>query len=159
QQAGDDLYWELQGEAPLTRIRCLGSPSLPLRAPLRRNAYWPLISHLCLNHLSIAPQVELPGGLSDEEQKDWRAALTEIAGEGLRALQEILSLYDFSDPEAGQDLTETNRDIVNGIVGIASRRIVDRIGGAIAGGFGRGIEVTLEFDRDKYVGTGVFLVA
>ena len=64
---------------PLARIRCLRSPSAPLRPPLRRGLYWRLVSHLCLNHLSISH-----------------------GAEGRDALQEILRLYDFSDPGPGQ---------------------------------------------------------
>ena len=54
QQAGERLIFELEAAAPLSRIRCVQSPSLPLRPPLRRGHYWRLISHLCLNHLSLA---------------------------------------------------------------------------------------------------------
>ena len=42
---------------------------------------------------------------------------------------------------------------------MASRRVVGRTRPATAGGFCRGIEVTIEFDEQKYVGTGVFLFA
>ena len=69
----------LEAAAPLTGIRCLRTPSRTLRPPLRRRAYWRLLSHLNLNHLSLTDPVE-----------------------GRAALQELLSLYDFSDPEAGQ---------------------------------------------------------
>src|SRR5262249_50885046 len=52
-QMGDELYFELEAAAPLTRTRCVRSPSVPLRPPLRRSAHWRLISHLSLNHLSL----------------------------------------------------------------------------------------------------------
>src|SRR5262249_34006899 len=81
QRAGDELYLELEAAAPITRVRCVRSPTVPLRPPLRRGAYWRLISHLSLNYLSVTDPVE-----------------------GREALQEILRLYDFSDPEAGQQL-------------------------------------------------------
>lgn len=136
QRAGEALYFELEAAAPLSRIRCLRSPTTPLRPPLRRGSHWRLISHLCLNHLSI----------SDPR-------------EGREALQEILRLYDFSDPESGQQLAAVTRQLIDGIVGLRSRRVVGRIGGETASGFCRGVEVTLEFDDQKYVGTGVYLFA
>jgi type VI secretion system protein ImpG len=136
QRAGDAVYFELEAAAPLSRIRCLRSPTTPLRPPVRRGAHWRLISHLCLNHLSITDPVE-----------------------GRAALQEILRLYDFSDPESGQQLAAVNRQLIEGITGVATRRVVGRTGAATASGFCRGLEVTLEFDEQKYVGTGVFLFA
>ena len=67
------------------------SPSKPLRPPLRRGTYWRLISHLCLNHLSLANSVE-----------------------GREALQEILRLYDFSDPGAGPADAMVTRHLIDG---------------------------------------------
>ena len=63
---------ELEGAAPLSRIRCLKKPTETIRPPLRHGAQWRLISHLALNYLSISEG-------------------------GRDALQEILKLYDFSD--------------------------------------------------------------
>jgi type VI secretion system protein ImpG len=136
QRAGDQLYLELEAAAPLAGIRCPRTPSLALRPQLRRGAYWRLISHLSLNHLSITDPVE-----------------------GRAALQEILRLYDFSDPDSGQQRAEVNRLLVDGILGVSSRRVTGRTGTAAASGFCRGVEVTIDFDEDKYVGTGVYLFA
>ncbi|MBV9504961.1 MAG: type VI secretion system baseplate subunit TssF [Acidobacteriia bacterium] len=61
----------------LVRARLLLSPTKPVRPPLRRALQWRLISHLALNHLSIADS-------------------------GCEALQEILKLYDFSDDQTIQ---------------------------------------------------------
>ena len=44
--------------APLSRVQCLRTPTAPLRPPLRRGSHWRLMSHLCLNHLSLADPVE-----------------------------------------------------------------------------------------------------
>lgn len=135
--AGENLYLELVAAAPLQRIRCLRIPSSPLHPPLRRGAYWGLMSHLNLNHLSISDPVE-----------------------GRHALQEILRLYDFSDPEAGQQqMAEVTRQIIEGIASVSSRRVVGRTGAGPAGGFCRGLEITIDFDEQKYVGTGMFLFA
>lgn len=137
QLAGEDLHFELLQAAPLSAIRCVESPTTPLRPPLKRGSHWALISHLNLNQLSISDPVE-----------------------GRAALQEILSLYDFSDPDAGQQqLADVNQQIIEGIIGVGSRRVVGRTSGGDGVGFARGVEVTIDFDEQKYVGTGVFLFA
>ena len=136
QLAGQQLFFELEAAAPLKRINCLRTPTTPLRPPTRKGRIWRLISHLSLNHLS----------LTDTE-------------EGLNALREILRLYDFSDPEAGQQLAAINQQMTEGIVAMETRRVVGRVAEGISSGFCRGIEVSLEFDDQKYVGTGVYLFA
>jgi type VI secretion system protein ImpG len=136
QQAGEDLAFELEQVAPLSAIRCLRTPTTTLRPPLRRGAYWRLLGHLNLNHLSLA----------DGE-------------EGREALKEILSLYDFSDPLAGQQLAAVVRHVIEGVLAVSSRRVVGRTGGPTASGFARGVEVTVVLDEQKYVGTGAFLFA
>jgi type VI secretion system protein ImpG len=135
-RAGQALQLELEAAAPIVGVRCLRSPSFPLRPPLGKGAYWRLLSHLNLNHLS----------------------LTE-AEEGRQALQEILRLYDFSDPVTGQQLGAVTQQLIEGITAVSSRRVVGRIGGPTASGFCRGFEVAIEFDEQKYAGTGVFLFA
>ncbi len=137
QRAGDQLALELKLAAPVAEIRCVRTPTLPLRPPRRRRgSYWRLLSHLSLNHLSIADP-----------------------DEGRLALQEILRLYDFSDPESGHQRAEVHALLVEGLLGVSSRRVVGRTGEAAAAGFCRGVEVTVELDEEKYVGTGAFLFA
>jgi len=137
QMAGERLYFELEAAAPLSGIRCLKPPTTPLRPPARHGRYWAILSHLNLNYLS----------LTDEQH-------------GLEALQEILRLYDFSDPKAGQQqLSEVVRQLIEGITDLKTRRIVGRVGNAAASGFCRGTEVQLEFDDQKYVGAGLYLFA
>lgn len=135
QHVGERLAFGLETAAPVSEINCLRMPTAPLRPPLKRGAYWGLISHLSLNHLSISDPVE-----------------------GRAALQEILRLYDFSDPEAGQQqLAEVTRQMIEGIAAVSYRRVVGRIRQEQTTNFCRGIEVTLELDEEKYLGTGVFL--
>jgi type VI secretion system protein ImpG len=71
---------------------------------------------------------------------------------GRGALQEILKLYDFSD-------SAVVRQQIEGIVDVRSRRVVGRPASLPWNGFCRGIEVTVEFDEEKYVGSGLFLFA
>jgi type VI secretion system protein ImpG len=75
-----------------------------------------------------------------------------ICEEGREALQEILKLYDFSD-------SAVIRQQITGITNVSSRRVVGRPASLPWNGFCRGIEVTVEFDEEKYVGSGVFLFA
>src|SRR6185295_18584899 len=71
---------------------------------------------------------------------------------GHEALQEILRLYDFADSAA-------TRQQIAGITRVASRRIVRRPPSMPWNGICRGVEATIEFDEDKYVGGGLFLFA
>ena len=71
---------------------------------------------------------------------------------GAEALREILRLYDFSNSSAVSQQIE-------GIAEVKSRRVVGRPASMGWNGFCRGIEVNIEFDEDKYVGSGVFLFA
>jgi type VI secretion system protein ImpG len=67
---------------------------------------------------------------------------------GEEALKEILKLYDF-------DNSPSTRQQISGIVSLQSDYVTRRVGQS----FCRGIQVTVEFDEDKYVGTGVYLLA
>jgi type VI secretion system protein ImpG len=124
---GERGDFELEGAAPLSRIRCLRKPTETARPPLRRGAQWRLISHLSLNYLSICEG-------------------------GREALQEILKLYDSAD-------SAVIRQQIAGITEVSSRRVVGRPGSMSWNGFCRGTEVTIQFDEEKYVGSGVFLFA
>jgi type VI secretion system protein ImpG len=51
------------------------------------------------------------------------------------------------------------RKQVAGIDRVTSRRVVRQTGSRIGTGFVRGVETTVEFDEEQYVGTGLFLLA
>lgn len=136
QGAGEALHLTLESAAPVAEVRCVRTPTAPLRPPARRGRHWRLMSHLSLNFLSLA----------DPE-------------EGQAALQEILRLYDFSDARSEQQLSSVTHQLIEGITALRSRRVVGRTGCETASGFCRGLEIALEFDEKKYVGTGVFLFA
>jgi type VI secretion system protein ImpG len=127
---GRENDFEVEGTALISRVRCLTKPTETLRPPQRRAVQWRLISHLSLNHLSL---LENKAGVPE-------------------ALQEILQLYNYSDSSA------TRKQIL-GITGIESRKVVRQIGNRIGAGFVRGIETTLEFDEEQFVGSGMFLLA
>ncbi len=122
---GSGSDFEMETPGPIDRVRCLRKPTAALRPPLGRGAQWALISTLSLNHLSL------------------------VEGEGsLEALRAILRLHDPAGVAA-------NRQQVEGIVGVSSRRGTGRVNG----GVGLGVEVTIEFDETQYVGSGVLLLA
>ncbi len=122
---------EVEGVAPFSRVRCLTKPNETLRPPLRRAAQWRLISHLTLNHLSLVE--------------------SETTGSP-EALQEILYLYDLAD-------SSSTRKQITGISSVSSRRVTRQMGSRIGSGFVRGLETTIEFDEEQYVGSGLFLFA
>ena len=75
-----------------------------------------------------------------------------LCAEGPQALQEILRLYDFSDSSIVHQQIE-------GITAVSSRRVTRRPVSMGWNGFCRGMEITLEFDENKYVGSSVYLFA
>jgi type VI secretion system protein ImpG len=96
---------------------------------MRKSVLWRLISHLSLNHLSLADNAS-----------------------GAEALREILRLYDFVD-------RDETKEMISGITHVSSRRTVDRITERGMTGFCRGMEITVEFDEDRYPGGELFLFA
>jgi type VI secretion system protein ImpG len=122
---------EAEGAVPLSRVHCLTKPTPTMRPPLGRGMQWRLISHLSLNHLSL---------------------VATGADETPEALQEILFLYDLLDSSA-------TRKQIRGLKRVKSRPVVRKTGTRIGAGFVRGIETTIEFDEEQYVGSGLFLFA
>ena len=114
---------------PLARIACLTRPTATLRPALKHGALWRLISHLSLNHLSLADSQE-----------------------GADALREILKLYDFAD-------SAETRAMIDGVLSVRTRRVAGRAAGEPRGGFCRGLEVTVLFDEERFAGSGVYLFA
>jgi len=74
------------------------------------------------------------------------------AVDGADALREILKLYDFAD-------SEETRSMIDGISSVTSDRVVGRSTGDAGGGMCRGTKVTIRFDEDRFVGSGVYLFA
>jgi type VI secretion system protein ImpG len=95
---GGQSDFELESQGPVSRVRCLRKPTPSLRPPLGRGAQWALVSHLSLNHLSLADSAQ-----------------------GLEALRAILRLYDLADSAA-------NRQQISGITRVSGRRAAGRVG-------------------------------
>jgi type VI secretion system protein ImpG len=120
--------FELTEPAPVRSVTLLGDLSAPARLPLEE-VRWRLLSHLALNHLSIAD-----------------------GQDGAAALRELLRLYLFS----GDDKTQQQ---IEGVVDVAHARRVTPVLDGLMPGFCRAVEVRIEFDEEKYTGSGFFLFA
>jgi type VI secretion system protein ImpG len=127
---GNQGDFELHGHGMVGRVaRCLRKPTPTRRPWTGHGAQWRLISHLALNHLSLAD-----------------------SGQGVESLREILRLYDFADDAV-------SRQQIHGIRRVSSRPVAGRVRGRVDPVACLGIEVTVEFDDEQYVGSGVFLLA
>lgn len=108
---------------------CITAPTQTLRPPLKRNAYWRLVSHLNLNHLSLTggPDAALP-------------------------LKEILRLYDFRDSASTRTsidaITRVSTHAISAPITVDNRCVLCR-----------GTEITLEFDVMMLAGSSAFLFA
>ncbi len=71
---------------------------------------------------------------------------------GREALLEILSLYNFTD-------SANLRKQIAGIVEVSGKAGVTRVGRAPRQAFVRGTDITLTFDENQYVGSGVYVLA
>lgn len=111
------------------KVAFRSSPT-PTRRPINQDDWvWRLISHLSLNHLSLA---------------------TDSKGELLR---EILGLYNSSDQE---DVHKAIDSVRNVSYRRATARIPDTGKGP---GICRGIEIHLELDEERFEGNGAFVFA
>lgn len=126
---GNQPILQLVDGGPISGINCLTKPTPTHRPELEHGAMWRLVSHLTLNHLSIAGPDARPD-----------------------ALQEILTLYDHTESR------ETKTKIA-GILEVSSRRIVGRLQRGLMGGFCRGMEVTILFNEEHYSDKSLFMFA
>ncbi|NTU60139.1 MAG: type VI secretion system baseplate subunit TssF [Deltaproteobacteria bacterium] len=120
----------LESGAPVQAARCVAGPTKPQPSAAEGETAWRLISHLSLNYLSLTD--------SDEEH-------------GAAAFRELLSLYSGSGDA-------TLRKQIEGLRSIRTRPINRRIPTPGPVTFGRGIEVTVNFDESAFGGAGVFLL-
>jgi type VI secretion system protein ImpG len=68
--------------------------------------------------------------------------------DGADALREILALYDFTE-------SAVTKSHIEGVRGVSGKRVLGRANGAVC----RGVEVSIEFDEDRYTGNGLYLFA
>jgi type VI secretion system protein ImpG len=118
----------LEDSAPVLAVRCLAGPSRPRPSRAHDASAWRLISQLSLNYLSLTEQ-----------------------GQGAAVLRELLRLYGDPSDSALQLQIEGLREVRSAQ---CTRRLP--MPGPIV--FGRGLEISLEFDENAFRGTGVYLL-
>jgi type VI secretion system protein ImpG len=122
---GGDLF--LEGGSSVRAISFLRKPTPSYRFERGRGAHWRLISHLSLNHLSLA-------------------------GGGIDAFREMLTLYDLPRSPASQRQ-------IGGIVAVAHKAASTWLQGNPFACLVRGIEVALTVDEEAFVGSGIHAFA
>lgn len=123
--------WQLESPGPVARVDALRGPTRPITRLPAGELGWSLVSHLTLNHLSLA-------GEAPE-----RAAA---------ALRSTLALYG-----PPNDVAWTRQ--LDGVRSLAARPVVRRLLGSGPIVFGNGTELTLELDELAFQGTSAFLFA
>ena len=119
----------VEASSAIIRIECITAPTPTLRPPLGRGTRWRLVSHLVLNHLSIAGEED-----------------------GADALRSVLKLYDFRD-------SAQTRSLIDSLLRMSSGPSVARIPGPGIGGFCRGLDVRVEFEPAPFESGQGFLFA
>lgn len=126
---GGQPHLQIASGGAMAKVDCLTPPTKTLRPALEDAVLWRLISMLSLNHLSLVDGIDQGA-----------------------ALREVVALYDLA-------ASPQTRTMIAGLTSVTSRRVVGRAGGAAAGGFCRGVEVTLQLDEEKFSGGGLYLFA
>jgi type VI secretion system protein ImpG len=117
--------FQLEGFNAVRRIVALRRPTPALRPPIGKATLWKLVSHLSLNYLSLVES-------------------------GKEALQEILSLYNFSE-------SAYLRNQINGIVSLQAHRQFGMVTSEGGVSLARGTRVEMELDEEQFAGGGVYL--
>ena len=115
--------------SPAASAEALVPPTPTLRPGLRERGAWKLVSHLALNHLSVA------GGEA-----------------GAAALREILRLHDLRD-------TAESRAALAALLAVEAAPGVARLPGGRPGALVRGLDVTLTFDPQAWQSGALYLMA
>lgn len=115
--------------AAVAGMACLTPPTPTLRLPLGHDHLWRLISHLSLNHLSLS------GGPQATD-----------------ALREILRLYDFRD-------SADTRAVIDSILAVDMAPGSARLSEGLRSQFCRGVDITIEFDDQRWASSGLYLLA
>jgi len=123
--------WQLESPGPVSRVEVLRGPTRPLTRQPVGELGWQLVSHLTLNHLSLA-------GETPE-----RAAA---------ALRSMLTLY--APPEDAAWARQ-----VEGVQSLQLRQVVRRLPFDGPLSFGTGVEIVLTLDELAYQGSSAFAFA
>ena len=140
---GGQPKFQLGSGGPLQPIACLTPPTRTCRPSHPEGMLWRLISHLTLNHLSLAG----PKASADPRREILRLMSPDASAEPLR---EILKLYDVAD-------STQSRNLIDGLLAVRAGHTVGRPGGSGSSGVCRGLEVALLFDEGRFTGSGLYL--
>jgi len=122
--------FNLDISTPVVSVRCVSGPTPPRPSYAEGETNWRIVSHLCLNYLSL---VDSPDG------------------KGSAAIRDLLRLYgDTNDLQIHKQ--------IEGVLSVSSRPVRRRIGDGGHIAFVRGLEIALTFDEAAFEGTGVFLL-
>jgi type VI secretion system protein ImpG len=116
--------------APVESVRCVAGPSEPHASPAWGESSWRLISHLSLNHLSVA---NVQDGL------------------GPAPLRQLLQLY-------GDLGSAALRREIDGVRSVTTTSVTRRLPFDGPASFARGLEVTLDCDETYFEGGSSFLL-
>jgi type VI secretion system protein ImpG len=118
-------------------VQLMQAPTAPRRQALQKGSYWRWLTQTALGHPSLSH-----------------------AGEVLDDLKETLRLCSAATPHLGlQQHTAITQQILDGITGFSGKRAVRSVAQGLRSATYRGMEFTLELDRQKFVGIGAFLFA
>ncbi len=122
-----DFNWDIS--APIQSVRCLVGPTDPKPSHSEESYSWRLINHLSLNYLSMI----------DKDSK-----------QGATSLRDLLRLYgDFSEPEIAKQ--------IDGLLSVQSQAVTVRVPTTGPITFGRGVQISVDFDESAFVGGSCFL--
>lgn len=125
----ESTHLRLDTNAPVSAIRCISGPTMPVSSQPEGAIAWQAISHLRLNYLSLNE--------GDDQQ---RAC----------ALREILALY-------ASRADESLRRQLQGLRSVSSEPVYARVAKPGPIGFARGLQITLDFQESEFSGVGLFL--
>jgi type VI secretion system protein ImpG len=120
----------LETGAPVESIRCIAGPSEPRASPAWGESSWRLVSHLSLNHLSVANTQD---------------------GLGPAPLRQLLQLY-------GDLGSAALRREIDGIRSVTTASVTRRLPFDGPASFARGLEITLDCDEAYFEGGSSFLL-
>jgi type VI secretion system protein ImpG len=116
--------------APVESVRCLAGPSEPHASPAWGESSWRLVSHLSLNHLSVA---NVQDGL------------------GPAPLRQLLQLY-------GDLGSAALRREIDGVRSVTTASVTRRLPFDGPASFARGLEISLDCDEAYFEGGSSFLL-
>ncbi len=129
-QSGRSVEFAFELNGPILGLECISGPTQPRASFAMGEVAWRTIGHLSLNYYS----------LTDANNET-----------GASALRELLRLYVPLEDRAGTQQ-------VDGLISVTHRTVMRRVPAPGMVAFARGLEITLLFDEDAFVGSGVFLL-